>query len=136
MKITICLDTSSYTEKILDGMKSIVMGFTTPEITVLHIIDETMLYATTGAETQINETLQNENQQLADLCKQYFGADINYIAEYGQPKLKSDEMLATLSFDLLVVGAHSHQNFENRLLGSFAEHLLQNSRKPILVVPV
>ena len=135
MKIIVCLELSSYTEKVLGTIKALTDGMKAPEITVLHIIDKRMFYSTTGAEPELGEQLTEESTQLKKLCEQYLGAGIHYLEEYGIPKLKIEFELMHMSYDLLIVGSHSAHNIGERLLGGVAEHLLQNSTKPVLIIP-
>ncbi len=135
MKIIICLDYSSFTERVLSTTKSFIDSLNSAEITVLHIIDEQLFYATTGYEIQLGENLESESDELKELCIQYLGADVNYIVEYGIPKLKIDEMIAQINYDLLIAGSHSRHGLGERLVGSFAEHILRNCKKPVLIIP-
>ena len=135
MKIIICLDYSSLTEEVLNTTKSFINSLNSAEITVLHVIDEQLFYATTGYEIQLGEDLESESKKLEELCIQYLGADVNYMVEYGIPKLKIDEMLMQINYDLLIVGRHSRHGLGDRLVGSFAEHILRNSIKPVLIIP-
>ena len=135
MKIFICLDYSSFTEKVLNTTKSFVESLKAADITVLHVIDEQLFFATTGYEVQLGEDLQNESKKLKELCIQYLGAGVKYIEEYGIPRLKIDEVLKEIDYDLLIAGSHSRHGLGERLVGSTAEHLLRNSKKPVLIIP-
>ena len=135
MKIFICLDYSSFTEQVLNTAKSFVESLKAADITVLHVIDEQLFFATTGYEVQLGEDLQSESKKLKELCIQYLGADVKYIEEYGIPQLKIDEVLKEMDYDLLIAGSHSRHGLGERLVGSTAEHLLRNSKKPVLIIP-
>jgi len=136
MKIVICLDNTSFRKKILATAKSFVGDLKSVEITILHIIDEQLFYATTGYEVQLGEDLETESKELKKLCVHYLGVNIKYISEYGVPKLKIDEMLVQMDYDLLIAGTNSRYGIGERLVGSFAEHILRNSRKPVLIIPL
>jgi len=120
MNIVLCLDNSSFTEKVLTIVKSFVDSLKASEITVLHIIDEQLFYPTTGYEVTLDETLRNESVQLKELCIEYLGASVKYVEECGVPKLKIDEMLGQVAHDLVIAGSHSSHGLGERIMGSFA----------------
>src|ERR1700733_10758805 len=99
MKIIVCLDYSSFTNKLLSDVKSFVDNVTSKEIAVLHIVDEPLYYPTTCYEVQLSDSLQSESKQLKSLCTEYLGADIDFIEEFGIPKLKIDEVLSQMNYD-------------------------------------
>ncbi len=134
MKLLICLDYSSFTDKILEFTKSLVAALKTAEITVLHIVDETLFFSTTGFEVQLGEMLNSESKELKEKCIQSLGKDTKYIEEYGIPKQVADEMLEQLDYDLLLVGSHGRTGIGSRLMGGFAEHVMRNSKKPVLFI--
>lgn len=135
MKILLCADHSSFTDKFLATARTFIDAIHQPEVTVLHIIDERMFYATTGYEVELGNDLERESNNLKGLCKQYLGTDIDYREEYGIPKLKIDEVLEETTFDLLIAGSHSQHTLADRIVGSFAEHILQKATRPVLIIP-
>ena len=135
MKIVICLDYSSFTERVLTTAQNFINGLKTADISIVHVIDESLFYATSGFDVQLGDGLNKESQELHELSKKHLGENIKYIEECGIPKLKIDELLEQLDYDILLVGSHSQSELEERLLGSMAEHLLRNSNKPVLIIP-
>ena len=135
MNIVLFLDYSSFTENVLETVKSFTTLVHGHSITVVHIIDEQLFYPTSGFEVALGETMHHESEELEELCKEYLGEGITYIEEFGIPKLKAEEKLEELEFDLLIAGSHSRHGLGSRLLGSFAEHLLRISKKPVLIIP-
>ncbi len=135
MKLLICLEYASATIRIIAAIKTFSSQLTTVEITVLHIIDEQQFYATTGYESEIGKNAVAESNLLKEMCMKILGADINYIVEYGIPGLKADEMIAEIEHDLLIVGRHNRNVISELFLGSFAAHLVKQSRKPVLLIP-
>lgn len=105
MKVLICLDLSSHTERILQAAK-LVLGtrMPQPEIIVLHVMDETLLSSGTGNEVGTYEEMQEESQRINELAIQYLGAGIRYIEEAGVPMVKIDEALQAINYDLVVFG--------------------------------
>ena len=135
MKIILCLDYSSYTERVLNATKSFISSFRSFEITVLHVIDKQLFFATTGYETQLGDDLQRESNELKVLCLQYLGPNVKYIETYGIPNAEIDMAIAENDHDLLITGNHGRHGLGERLLGGTAEHLLKQSKKPILMIP-
>ena len=135
MKIVICLDYSSFTEEVLSTVRTFVDTLISAEITVIHVIDEQLFYPTTGFEVQLGEDMESESKKLESLCIEHLGNNISYLVEYGIPVLKIDDMLSQIDYDLLVAGSHSRHGLGARLVGSFTEHLLRNTSKPLLIIP-
>jgi len=135
MKILICLDYSSFTEKILAVTKELVTQFKSTGITVLHIVDETLFFSTTGFEVQLGEILNGESKEIKGLCEKYLGEGVKFVEEYGIPKLVADDMLAEIDHDLLLVGSHGRHGLAGRIMGGFAEHILSITKKPVIFIP-
>ena len=135
MKIILCLDYSSFTEKALYTTKLFVESFKSADLSVLHVIDKQLFFATTGYETQLGADLERESKALKELCVQYLGANVKYIEEYGIPNLEIDRVIEQNEYDLLIIGNHGRHGLGERLLGSTAEHLLRHSKKPVLIIP-
>ena len=135
MNIILCLDYSSFTERVLEAVTSFTSSVKDVKMTVFHVIDERMFYATTGYEVQLGEDLHSESNELKELCIKYFGVGVNYVEEFGIPVLKIGEMMEETAHDLLIVGSHSRHGLGDRLLGSTAEQVLRESNKPVLIIP-
>lgn len=135
MKIAICLDYNTNTIKILSAAKHFISELKTADVTVIHVIDEMLFSTATGFETELSQTLANESRNLKELCQSYFGNDITYVEDYGIPRLKLDEVLAGLEYDVLIIGCQGVQGFAERIMGGVAEHLQSHSRKPVLIIP-
>ena len=134
MRIILCLDYSPFTEKVLATMQALIQSFKEYEISVIHVIDETLFSACAGYEMQLDEDLKNDSEHLKKLSIQYLGKKLHYVEEYGIPRQKIDEILTEMNYDILAIGSHSKSILGTRLLGGVAEHLLRNSTKPVLVI--
>ena len=135
LHIALCLDYSSFTQKVIDTVQKVAARLQECDITVIHIIDETLFAAGAGYEMQLDEDLKMESKNLEQLCIAQLGEKISYIEEYGIPRQKIDEILSGLDYDFLVIGSHSKSILGALFLGSEAEHLLLHSKKPVLVIP-
>jgi len=136
MNVIIFVDYSDYTEKILLAAGEF-LGNRSPQpgITVVHVIDQTILFAGTGAEQVIMEELMDNGKKIRGMAVQYFGGNCRYVEEYGVPLVKIDEILESMPYDLLVIGTKGRSQLANVLLGSVAEHILHHVKTPLLVVP-
>ncbi|MDR3680042.1 MAG: universal stress protein [Flavipsychrobacter sp.] len=134
MRILLCLDYSPFTEKVLLALQDFIHSLKEYEITVVHVIDETLLYAGTGYEIQLNEELKANSEAIKQSAIKYLGEKVVYREEYGIPRQQIDEVLAEANYDLLVVGRRSKNMLAEMFLGSIATHLLTNCKKPVLVI--
>ena len=135
MHIVICLDYSSYTKTYLEAIKGLLPGFKDCEVSVVHVVDETLFASGSGYEIQLGEELKNDNEQLKELAMEYLGPNLDYISDYGFPSQKIAEILNELNYDVLIIGRHSRSILGLKLLGDVAAKLLHNSKKPVLVIP-
>jgi len=135
MNIVVCVDFSTFTEKMMVTVAGFLSSVKDANVSVLHVIDESMYYAATGAEVAIGSQMESENKQLKEMVTIYLGKNIHYIEESGVPRIKITEVLNTLNYDLLVIGSHSTHGLGSRLMGGMAEHLMHNSTKPVLFIP-
>jgi len=135
MKIILCLAYSSFTKQTLTTVKSFIAALKSYEITALHVIDKQLFLATTGYETQLNDDLQRESHDLKELCIEYLGENITYVEEYGILNLEIHNAMAKNDHDLVLLGNHGGHGLAERLLGSTAEYIIRNSKKPVLLIP-
>jgi nucleotide-binding universal stress UspA family protein len=136
MKVLICVDYSAYTKKVLETAQAILgTRVPQPEITVLHVIDASVLAAGTGAETTMFEGLQDNSYKINEMAKVCFGDKVTYLEEYGVPQIKIDEVLNGNKFDLLVLGTRGRSAITKVFLGSETEHLLHSTKLPLLIIP-
>jgi len=135
MKVVVCLNHSTFTEKYLDGVRAFILKMKEVEITVIHIFEETMFYATAGFDVQIGDEMNREGKELQELAHKYLGDNINYIEEMGVPVIKIDEILDGLDYDMIIVGGNTHDKITHKLSGSVAEHLSNTKKKPVIIIP-
>jgi nucleotide-binding universal stress UspA family protein len=134
MHIVLCLDSSSFTDRLLSEMQSFVHSLKKTTITVIHVIDTSLFTSGTGYETQLNEDLRNDSTTLEQHCTEAFGDKVKYIEEYGNPRMAIVELLDTMNYDMLAFGSHSTSILGDKLLGGVAEHLFRNCKKPVLII--
>jgi nucleotide-binding universal stress UspA family protein len=135
MKIVVCVDYASNTEEYLQRCKNFIDAVCLPETIVIHIVDETLFYPTSGFEVPAGDEIKAETEKMAALVAQFLPNNQQFIEEMGVPKQRIPEILAATEYDLLIMGTHSRHGLEKRLMGGLAEHLLSLSKKPILVIP-
>ncbi len=97
-------------------------------LTLLHIAE---------AEEKFNEQLAAEHRQaletLAEQLRQE-GLSAETMVQAGPAAATIAEWARKLSADLVVLGAHGHSSFREKLLGSTTEQLLSLSPTPVLCV--
>lgn len=136
MKVLICTDYSEYTQRILEGAQMLLAGrIPVAEITVLYVIDETLLSAGSGAEPQIMESLQDNGRLINKMAQQYLGNEVKYLEEYGIPRVVIDQVIDSNPYDLIIFGTHGRSGISKLLFGSEAQHLLQHVKTPMLIIP-
>jgi nucleotide-binding universal stress UspA family protein len=64
-----------------------------------------------------------------------FGADVECLAETGEPARRLLELAEERRVDLLVVGSRGRGGWMSAVLGSVSGHLAANARCPVVIVP-
>ena len=136
MKVLVCADYSSYTEKIFQAVRQ-MLGTRIPpaEITVLHIIDDLSLPADDTLQKKVYEEMLANSKKINQMAREYFGSEVMYLEAFGTPQIKIDEMLNNIPHDLLVFGSKGRSALVNALMGSVAQHLIRHEHTPLLIVP-
>jgi len=136
MKVVICVDFSPYTKKVLEAAQ-VVLGsrMPRPEITVLHVLDMTLLSTGIGNEAQTVQELKERSSGIYAMARKYLGSGIIYREEYGIPQVVIDQALEEAPCDLLVIGTRGRSTLAGIFLGSISEHLLHRAQQPLLIVP-
>jgi nucleotide-binding universal stress UspA family protein len=93
--------------------------------------------------TNINsiELMETQNQAADSLLNRIvakYGADmqVTQYTDYGSSSEGIMNCSATFGADLIVIGTHHRSGFDRLLMGSVAGDVVQNSRIPVLVVPM
>lgn len=104
------------------------------ETDVLHITD-TRLLAAGGTEMLTEAILKEQSDSIYTMAKEYLGAGVRYIEEYGIPQAEIDRFISNSQYDLVIIGTRGRSLLASVTLGSVAEHLLHHIQKPLMVVP-
>lgn len=121
------------------------------EVILLHVISDPVYYATqeyspltgfTGYDNIVNLSLDKEADLLVkshhflDQFKAHFGGqNTQTIVSEGD---FSSKILATAKqqhADMIVMGSHSHNWFENVVLGSVTSKVMNDTTIPVLIIP-
>lgn len=128
MKILICLDYSSVTDKLLHYTKSLVKQVKCAEVTILHIVNETLFYITAGFDGSNSGDTGSEQKELVDFCTRYLGKG------FGNSPGHNAVPVSHPNYDMLLIGGDRHQGIGARLWGGFSEQLLPANKKPLSIV--
>lgn len=121
-------------------------------VVLLHVISDPAYYATpeyspltgfTGYDSIVQLTMDKEE----DLRKKSQHFLNHFKGHYGDKNTEtillegdySDQILATamdVHADIIIMGSHSHNWFENVVLGSVTSQVMHSSTIPVLVIPV
>jgi nucleotide-binding universal stress UspA family protein len=149
-KVLIALDYNPTAQKVAEVGFSIAKSMDA-EITLLHIITDPVLYATSGYSPIMGfsgyidvEPLQLDNIQgltkasldFLDKTRKHLGdKSIQTLVKEGD---FADTILQTAKeeqSDIIIVGSHSQKWLEKILMGSVTEKVLDHSSIPVLIVP-
>ena len=147
-KICIALDISPSAEKVA----SLGYEYATAvnaEVILVHVVYDAALYVSDyDPIMQYDGFLIKNNMELIKDVQVEADKFLLATAKFlGEPDLETKVLDgnahdAILDFtkiwkaDLLVIGTHSHSNWENVLLGNIATKIVKHSKIPILVVPI
>lgn len=135
MEILVCLDKSSFTEKVLYQAK--VLGahsIDEVKIKILHIVDETISSSVDGIENDLKTALLKRGQEIKSMSVSTL-ENVEYIEKFGNPKVIILELMNLISHDLILLGSHGRTRLKNSVLGGFTETVLKYATKPVLVIP-
>jgi nucleotide-binding universal stress UspA family protein len=116
------------------------------KITVLHVLDpgysepkdmRTMQHLGGFAGASVRRVLKEVRQEMRKFVRSVaFGrTKANSEITIGPPVEQISDFARANDFDLIITSTHGLTGFKHVLIGSIAEHLVRQSRVPILVVP-
>jgi nucleotide-binding universal stress UspA family protein len=111
-------------------------------ITLLHVLDlgyaEPMyIGAPQGLSRFARGALKDGKERMRRFVQSVKLEGVRFDAEFviGTPVVQISDFALTKDFDLIITSTHGLTGFKHVLIGSIAEHLVRQSRVPILVVP-
>jgi nucleotide-binding universal stress UspA family protein len=136
-KILIAVDSSEYS--ITAAKKGLELAHQlNAQAALLYVIDISKGMGNFEAGITPQEALivlKKEAEQALDLLASYNGANLVKMMPEGHPKEDIIKTAVTWEADLIVMGTHGRTGLLHLLMGSVAEHTLENSKIPVMVVP-
>lgn len=107
------------------------------KVTVLHAYD--LPYSDRSMSTSLLEVMkENAESNMKDLegkLKEKYGANFNTLVRLGNPIRLISETSNLEEIDLVVMGTKGASGLEEVLIGSNAASVIQNTKKPVLIIP-
>jgi nucleotide-binding universal stress UspA family protein len=137
-KAIIAVDNSPTAEKVArEGLE--FARQLNAETALVSVVDTTFLM-TDGSVTpaEMAVIMKNDLRKLHQaLIEKLFGKrNVQTFVGEGKPHEIILDISKQWDADLIVIGTHGRTGFSHLLMGSVAEKVLRNSKKPLLVVPV
>jgi len=140
-KVLIAMDYDVTSKKVADEGYSLAQSMNAETI-LLHVISELPVYYSESNYTHEYKVdllgdLNKTTQAFLDKAKKHLGDEaVQTVLKEGEI---ADTILKTakeMNVDIIVMGSHSRKWLESILLGSQAEDVLENTRIPVLIVPI
>ena len=140
-KVLIAMDYDVTSKKVADEGYSLAQSMNAETI-LLHVISELPVYYSESNYTHEYKVdllgdLNKTTQAFLDKAKKHLGDEaVQTVVKEGEI---ADTILKTakeMNVDIIVMGSHSRKWLESILLGSQAEDVLENTRIPVLIVPI
>jgi len=135
------MDYDVTSKKVADEGYSLAQSMNAETI-LLHVISELPVYYSESNYTHEYKVdllgdLNKTTQAFLDKAKKHLGDEaVQTVVKEGEI---ADTILKTakeMNVDIIVMGSHSRKWLESIILGSQAEDVLENSRIPVLIVPI
>ena len=149
-KVLIALDYNPTAQKVAEIGFSVAKSMKA-EITLLHVITDPVIYATSGYSPIMGfsgfvdvSPLQLSNVQgLKEASLKYLEKSKKHLGDKAIKTIVkegdfADSILTTakeMKADIIVVGSHSRKWLENIVMGSVTEKVLHHTTIPLLIVP-
>ena len=140
-KVLIAMDYDVTSKKVADEGYSLAQSMNAETI-LLHVISELPVYYSESNYTHEYKVdllgdLNKTTQAFLDKAKKHLGDEaVQTVVKEGEI---ADTILKTakeMNVDIIVMGSHSRKWLESIILGSQAEDVLENTRIPVLIVPI
>jgi nucleotide-binding universal stress UspA family protein len=144
-KVLVATDGSSYALKAAEFVAKTCRNIPDTDLTVLHVIDTSLLATTFGPATgigvpgtimlprEIESVSESILESASDLLQQQ-GYKVHSRLERGHPAEVICRLAEKEGFDLIAMGHAGHGRIAGILLGSVTDKVLHKSQVPVLVV--
>ncbi len=110
-------------------------------LTALYVVEESegllgFTVASRDTDESVRELEDAAMKELAEHAHRYLPAGTEVRVEAGDPTHKILEAAEQVGADLIVMGNHNRKGLERLLVGSTAEHVIRESKVPVVSVPL
>jgi nucleotide-binding universal stress UspA family protein len=133
-RILVAIDFSFHASNALQWARSLADAFGA-KLILLHVIDVSSLAASGGAAAGIDfiHLLREEAHKRMGELKALI-PDAQTDVREGSPRPAIVDAALELNCQMIIMGTHGHSGLEHLLLGSVAEHVVRDSKVPVLTV--
>jgi len=139
----VAVDFSAVSNDVVRAASELVGG--DAHLTLVHVWREPAAFAVESAVGQTREQVTSGLERMREDRVEQLGAlassglarqaSIETVLEIGTPAHSILELADRGNFDLIVVGSHSRETAQERVLGTVADRVLRNAKVPVLLVP-
>lgn len=137
-KILIAVDSSEYSMNA--AKKGLELSHQlNAKVALLYVVDTSKALGNIDAGITAEQALiilkKEAEQTLDELAGMYNGASIMKFIPEGMPSKDIIKTAEIWEADLIILGTHGRTGLLHLLVGSVAEHIIRNSKIPVMVVP-
>lgn len=134
-RILVATDFSPGAEGALAWAKMLATAFQL-DVVLLHVLDFSRfppgMARVPSAEDLLGRFRTEASEEMAKMVARFPGA--RPLIREGTPRETILEVAAETTADLIIMGTHGYTGFTHAFVGSVAEHVVRNSRIPVLTV--
>ncbi len=106
------------------------------QLTVMHIVDDPILFAATTSDEFREETTRKNAIKLEENVRQEIGdvTGIELVTKCESAATEIVDFAKEQNMDMLVMGSHGRSAMASMLLGNVAEHVLRHSPCPVVAI--
>ena len=137
-KILIAIDKSESAAKVAQSGLELAKQFNS-EIALVSIVDTTVYRGNDEASSRELEEMKDFNfnasqrRVIENVFKKY---PVKTFVEQGKPAEVIIRVAEMFGADVIVMGTHGRKGLSHLIMGSVAEDVIRNSKKPCVVIPI
>ena len=137
-KILIAIDKTESAEKVAQSGLQLAQQFGS-EVALVSIVDSTVYSGNDEASSRELEEMKDFNfnasqrRVIENVFKKY---PVKTFVEQGKPAEVIIRVAERFGADVIVMGTHGRKGLSHLIMGSVAEDVIRNSKKPCVVIPI
>ena len=137
-KILIAIDKTESAEKVAQSGLQLAQQFGS-EVALVSIVDSTVYSGNDEASSRELEEMKDFNfnasqrRVIENVFKKY---PVKTFVEEGKPAEVIIRVAERFGADVIVMGTHGRKGLSHLIMGSVAEDVIKNSKKPCVVIPI